>query len=75
VNIGRFFNAGQAGLAAKRVYVFEEVYDAFMESLVKRVSHYELGDGCRRLRDPRSAWASQHRMATERVRGLARGCG
>ena len=45
VNIGRFFNAGQACLAAKRVYVFEEIYDEFMEGITKRVSRYELGDG------------------------------
>jgi succinate-semialdehyde dehydrogenase / glutarate-semialdehyde dehydrogenase len=53
VNIGRFFNAGQACLAAKRVYVFEEVYDEFMESLVKRVSRYELGDGMEKAEKPK----------------------
>jgi succinate-semialdehyde dehydrogenase/glutarate-semialdehyde dehydrogenase len=45
VVIGRFFNAGQACLAAKRVYVFDEVYDAFVEQLVARVKRYELGPG------------------------------
>ena len=53
VNIGRFFNAGQACLAAKRAYVFEEVYDEFMESLVKRVSRYELGDGMTKAERPK----------------------
>ncbi|MDQ4000433.1 MAG: aldehyde dehydrogenase family protein [Actinomycetota bacterium] len=53
VNIGRFFNAGQACLAAKRIYVFEEVYDEFMESLVKRVSRYELGDGMTKAERPK----------------------
>jgi succinate-semialdehyde dehydrogenase/glutarate-semialdehyde dehydrogenase len=53
VNIGRFFNAGQACLAAKRVYVFEEVYDEFLESLVKRVSRYELGDGMEKAERPK----------------------
>ncbi|HZC83718.1 MAG TPA: aldehyde dehydrogenase family protein, partial [Rubrobacter sp.] len=53
VNIGRFFNAGQACLAAKRVYVFEEVYDEFMEGLVKRVSRYELGNGMQKAEKPK----------------------
>ncbi|MCA3749089.1 MAG: aldehyde dehydrogenase [Rubrobacter sp.] len=53
VNIGRFFNAGQACLAAKRVYVFDEVYDEFMEGLVKRVSRYELGDGLQKAEKPK----------------------
>ena len=52
INIGRFFNAGQACLAAKRVYVFAEVYDGFMESLVKRVSRYELGNGLEKAEKP-----------------------
>ena len=29
--IGRFWNAGQACLAVKRLYVFAEVYDEFVE--------------------------------------------
>jgi acyl-CoA reductase-like NAD-dependent aldehyde dehydrogenase len=53
INIGRFFNAGQACLAAKRVYVFEEVYDEFMESLTKRVARYELGDGLEEAEKPK----------------------
>jgi succinate-semialdehyde dehydrogenase / glutarate-semialdehyde dehydrogenase len=53
INIGRFFNAGQACLAAKRVYVFEEVYNEFMESLTKRVARYELGDGMEKAEKPK----------------------
>jgi succinate-semialdehyde dehydrogenase/glutarate-semialdehyde dehydrogenase len=53
INIGRFFNAGQACLAAKRVYVFDEVYDEFMEGIIKRVSRYELGDGMEKAEKPR----------------------
>jgi succinate-semialdehyde dehydrogenase/glutarate-semialdehyde dehydrogenase len=69
VNIGRFFNAGQACLAAKRVYVFEEVYDEFMESLVKRVSRYELGNGLEKAEKPKIRMgplnAARHRDALE----------
>jgi succinate-semialdehyde dehydrogenase/glutarate-semialdehyde dehydrogenase len=53
INIGRFFNAGQACLAAKRVYVFDEVYDEFMESLTKRVARYELGNGLENAEKPK----------------------
>jgi succinate-semialdehyde dehydrogenase/glutarate-semialdehyde dehydrogenase len=53
INIGRFFNAGQACLAAKRVYVFDEVYDEFMESLTKRVARYELGNGLEKAEKPK----------------------
>lgn len=67
VNVGRFFNAGQACLAAKRVYVFEEVYDEFMESLVKRVSRYELGNGLEKAEKPKIRMgplnAARHRDA------------
>src|SRR5919202_406125 len=69
VNIGRFFNAGQACLAAKRVYVFDEVYDEFMEGLVKRVSRYELGDGLEKAEKPKIRMgplnAARHRDALE----------
>jgi len=53
INIGRFFNAGQACLAAKRVYVFDEVYDEFMEGLTKKVARYELGDGMEKAEKPK----------------------
>jgi acyl-CoA reductase-like NAD-dependent aldehyde dehydrogenase len=53
INIGRFFNAGQACLAAKRVYVFDEVYDEFMEGITKRVSRYELGNGMEKAEKPK----------------------
>ena len=42
--VGRFWNAGQACLAVKRLYVHEDVYDEFMAELKDRVSRYELGD-------------------------------
>lgn len=42
--IGRFWNAGQACLAVKRLYVFDEVYDEFMDGLVSKVGRYEVGD-------------------------------
>jgi len=45
VLIGRFWNAGQACLAAKRVYVFGEVYEAFVERLLAGVTRYEPGEG------------------------------
>lgn len=45
VLIGRFWNAGQACLASKRVYAFEEVYDKFLERLVAGVARYEPGEG------------------------------
>ncbi|HZC83499.1 MAG TPA: aldehyde dehydrogenase family protein, partial [Rubrobacter sp.] len=53
INIGRFFNAGQACLAAKRVYVFDEIYDEFMEGITRRVSRYELGDGMEKAEKPK----------------------
>ena len=53
INIGRFFNAGQACLAAKRVYAFDEIYDELMEGLIKRVSRYEVGDGMEKAEKPK----------------------
>src|SRR5258706_1511438 len=41
--VGRFWNAGQACLAVKRLYLFDSVYDAFLKSLVDKVSRYEVG--------------------------------
>lgn len=43
--VGRFFNCGQACLAVKRLYVFEKVYEAFMERFLPRVERLRLGPG------------------------------
>jgi len=53
VLIGRFWNCGQACLAAKRVYVFADVYDAFMEKLLAGVARYEPGEGWVKAERPR----------------------
>lgn len=42
--IGRYWNAGQACLAVKRLYVHADVYDEFVQKLVARVERYEPGD-------------------------------
>jgi succinate-semialdehyde dehydrogenase/glutarate-semialdehyde dehydrogenase len=43
--VGRFFNAGQACLAVKRLYVFDSVYDQFVNALVARMSKLKVGNG------------------------------
>ncbi|HYY87555.1 MAG TPA: aldehyde dehydrogenase family protein [Chloroflexota bacterium] len=45
VAIGRFFNAGQACLAIKRVYVFDDVADQFIDKIVARARRLKLGSG------------------------------
>jgi succinate-semialdehyde dehydrogenase/glutarate-semialdehyde dehydrogenase len=45
VSVGRFFNCGQACLAIKRLYVFESVYDEFVDRLVGRAKRLTLGPG------------------------------
>jgi succinate-semialdehyde dehydrogenase/glutarate-semialdehyde dehydrogenase len=45
VVVGRYWNAGQQCLAIKRMYVFEEVYDAFVQGLLEKVGNYRVGDG------------------------------
>ena len=52
VVVGRYWNAGQQCLAIKRLYVFEEVYDTFVEGLVEKVSNYRVGDGTTRPDKP-----------------------
>ena len=43
--IGRFFNAGQACLAVKRIFVFEKVAEEFMTKLADRAQkEWKLGD-------------------------------
>src|ERR671937_2744282 len=45
IAIGRFFNAGQACLAVKRVYVFEQVADQLIEKLVARAKKLKVAPG------------------------------
>ncbi len=58
--IGRFWNAGQACLAVKRLYLFEEVYDEFLEQLVGKVGRYEPGDGMGKAEKPRIRMGPLH---------------
>src|SRR5215471_8703886 len=45
VAIGRFFNAGQACLAIKRVYVFDSVAESFISRIATRARRLKLGSG------------------------------
>ena len=53
VIIGRYWNAGQACLGCKRVFVADAVYDDFVGQLVDRVGRYEPGDGTVKAEKPR----------------------
>jgi acyl-CoA reductase-like NAD-dependent aldehyde dehydrogenase len=53
IAIGRFWNCGQMCLGGKRVYVFDEVYDALMEELVRTVGKYEPGLGWEKAEKPK----------------------
>src|SRR5215212_9248747 len=44
-SVGRFFNCGQACLAIKRLYVFEDVADEFVEKLAGKVGKLRVGPG------------------------------
>lgn len=58
--IGRFWNCGQACLAVKRLYLFEDIYDEFLETLVEKVKRYELGDGMAKAEKPRIRMGPMH---------------
>ncbi len=58
--IGRFWNTGQACLAVKRLYLFEEIYDEFLETLVGKVQRYELGDGMDKAEKPKIRMGPLH---------------
>src|SRR2546430_3462199 len=45
IAIGRFFNAGQACLAVKRVYVFDSVADQLIEKLTARAKKLKVAPG------------------------------
>ena len=63
VIIGRYWNAGQACLGCKRVYVHASVYDDFVGGLVDRVARYEPGDGTVKAEKPRLRMGPIHTRA------------
>src|SRR5215208_2895464 len=60
VIIGRYWNAGQACLGCKRVFVHDAVYDDFVAQLVDRVERYEPGDGTVKAEKPRLRMGPVH---------------
>jgi succinate-semialdehyde dehydrogenase/glutarate-semialdehyde dehydrogenase len=63
VIIGRYWNAGQACLGCKRVFVHDAVYDDFVGQLVQRVARYEPGDGTVKAEKPRLRMGPIHTRA------------
>jgi acyl-CoA reductase-like NAD-dependent aldehyde dehydrogenase len=63
VIIGRYWNAGQACLGCKRVFVHDSVYDDFVSELVSRVGRYEPGDGTVKAEKPRLRMGPIHTRA------------
>jgi succinate-semialdehyde dehydrogenase/glutarate-semialdehyde dehydrogenase len=63
VIIGRYWNAGQACLGCKRVFVHDSVYDAFVSQLVERVGRYEPGDGTVKADKPKLRMGPIHTRA------------
>jgi hypothetical protein len=56
VRVGRFFNAGQACLATKRVFVQAAVFDAFLEKISAQAGKMKPGNGL----DPASRMGPMH---------------
>src|SRR4051812_27125341 len=63
VIIGRYWNAGQACLGCKRVFVHDSIYDDFVSALVQRVERYEPGDGTVKAEKPRLRMGPIHTRA------------
>ena len=66
VIIGRYWNAGQACLGCKRVFVHDSVYDGFVSQLVERVGRYEPGDGTVKAEKPKLRMGPIHTRAGPR---------
>jgi succinate-semialdehyde dehydrogenase/glutarate-semialdehyde dehydrogenase len=63
VIIGRYWNAGQACLGCKRVFVHDSVFDSFVSQLVERVGRYEPGDGTVKAEKPKLRMGPIHTRA------------
>jgi succinate-semialdehyde dehydrogenase/glutarate-semialdehyde dehydrogenase len=63
IQIGRYWNCGQACLAPKRAFIQAEVYDTFVDQLVARVGRYEPGPGDTRAEKPKLRIGPLHTAA------------
>jgi acyl-CoA reductase-like NAD-dependent aldehyde dehydrogenase len=63
IQIGRYWNCGQACLAPKRAFVHAEVYQAFLDRLAERVGRYEPGPGDTRADKPKLRIGPLHTAA------------
>ncbi|HMB69191.1 MAG TPA: aldehyde dehydrogenase family protein [bacterium] len=61
--IGRFWNCGQACLAVKRLYLHADIYDEFLDGLLKKVAAYEPGDPATRPEKPKLRMGPLHTAA------------
>jgi acyl-CoA reductase-like NAD-dependent aldehyde dehydrogenase len=61
--VGRFWNAGQACLAVKRLYVFDKVFDEFVKGLAGKVARYQPGDGMTKAEKPNIRMGPLHTAA------------
>jgi succinate-semialdehyde dehydrogenase/glutarate-semialdehyde dehydrogenase len=43
-SVGRYYNCGQACLAIKRLYLFDEIYEPFLDRLAAKVKRLAVGD-------------------------------
>jgi succinate-semialdehyde dehydrogenase/glutarate-semialdehyde dehydrogenase len=64
--IARFWNAGQSCLAAKRLYVFDEIYDEFVGGLAKELERYECGTGWTKPEKPKLRMGPVHTEGGQR---------
>jgi succinate-semialdehyde dehydrogenase / glutarate-semialdehyde dehydrogenase len=68
--IGRYWNAGQACLAVKRLYLHEDIHDEFVDALLAKVRSYEVGDPSTRPEKPMVRMGPLHTAAQrEEVEG------
>jgi succinate-semialdehyde dehydrogenase/glutarate-semialdehyde dehydrogenase len=44
-SVGRFYNCGQLCISVKRLYVFEAIYDQFVEKIIGKVKKLKVGVG------------------------------
>jgi succinate-semialdehyde dehydrogenase/glutarate-semialdehyde dehydrogenase len=58
-SVGRYFNNGQMCLGVKRLFVFDSVYEAFMDKLTPRVKRLAPGDPL----DPKTRTGAMHNRA------------